>query len=64
MKKYFRQILRFFIIFLFTFLFVKLISSFKKEATINKLTKSIKLVDTKVVSLEKNDLQVPVYGFF
>ena len=62
MKKYFRQILRFFIIFLVTFLFIKLISSFKKETTINKLTKSIKLVDTKVVSLEENNLYVPVYG--
>ena len=62
MKDYTRIVIRFLFIFLFTFLFVKLISSFKQETSINKLTKSIKLVDTKVVSLEKNDLQVPVYG--
>ena len=62
MKDYTRIVIRFLFIFLFTFLFVKLISSFKQETTINKLTKSIKLVDTKIVSLEKNNLQVPVYG--
>ena len=62
MKDYKRIVLRFFFIFLITFLFVKLISSFKQETSINKLTKSIKLVNKKIVVLEDNEMRVPVYG--
>ena len=62
MKDYTRIVIRFLFIFLFTFLFIKLISSFKQETSINKLTKSIKLVTQKIVVLGDNEMRVPVYG--
>ena len=62
MKKYKRSLVRLFVILFSTFLFFKLIMSFKQENSINKLTKSTKLVNQETVKLEENQIFVPVYG--
>ena len=36
--------------------------SFKKDNSINELTQSVRLISTKVVKLETNNISVPVYG--
>ena len=36
--------------------------SFKKDNSINELTESIRLINTKVVKLETNKISIPVYG--
>ncbi len=62
MKKYNRSIIRLAIILFSTFLFFKLIMSFKQDNSINKLTKSTKLINQKIVKLEENEIFVPIYG--
>ena len=57
-----RKIIRALVIIFASFLFVKLIMSFKKDTSINKLTESIRLVSVENVKLESNKITVPVYG--
>ena len=57
-----RKILRALLIILVSFLFIRLLISFKKENSINKLTESIRLVNTEIVNLDSNKIAVPVYG--
>ena len=62
MKEKRRKIIRVLLIIISTFLFIKLIMSFKKDTSINQLTDSKRLVSTEIVKLESNILSVPVYG--
>ena len=57
-----RKTIRALIIIIVSFLFIKLIMSFKKDNTINELEKHNRLVNSKVVKLESNRISVPVYG--
>ena len=57
-----RKILRALLIVFASFLFVKLIMSFKKDTSINELTESKRLISSEIVKLENNKITVPVYG--
>ena len=57
-----RKIIRAVVIIFASFLLVKLIMSFKKDTSINKLTESTRLVSVENVKLESNKITVPVYG--
>ena len=57
-----KKIIRAAVIIFASFLFVKLIMSFKKDTSINKLTESTRLVSVENVKLESNKITVPVYG--
>ena len=62
MKEKRRKIIRGLLIIFSSFLFVKLIMSFKKDTSINKLTESKRLVNTEIVKLENNIIYIPIYG--
>ena len=62
MQEYKRQIIRALLIILVSFLFIKLIMSFKKDTSINELTESTRLISTEIVKLESNKISVPIYG--
>ena len=57
-----RKIIRALFIILASFLFIKLIMSFKKDTSINELTESKRLISTEIVNLKSNKISVPVYG--
>ena len=57
-----RKIIRALLIILASFLFIKLIMSFKKDTSINELNESKRLINTEIVNLESNKISVPVYG--
>ena len=57
-----RQIIRGLLIIFTSFLFVKLIMSFKKDTSINELSESKRLISSEIVKLESNMISVPVYG--
>ena len=57
-----RKIIRALLIILGSFLFIKLIMSFKKDTSINELTESKRLISTQIVKLKSNKISVPVYG--
>ena len=57
-----RKIIRGILIIFASFLFIKLIMSFKKDTSINELTASKRLVSTEIVKLDKNKISVPIYG--
>ena len=57
-----RKILRALLIVFASFLFVKLIMSFKKDTSINELTESKRLISSEIVKLDNNKITVPVYG--
>lgn len=57
-----RKILRAAVIVIVSFLFIKLIMSFKQDNNINQLTESKKLVSTQVVTLSNNEILIPVSG--
>ena len=57
-----RKIIRGILIIFASFLFIKLIMSFKKDTSINELTASKRLVSTEIVKLDKNEISVPIYG--
>ena len=62
MKENKRKIIRNLLIILIAFLLVKFIMSFKQENVINTLTKTQKLVSTKIVKLSDNIVKIPVSG--
>ena len=57
-----RKIIRGLLIIFASFLFVKLIMSFKKDTSINELSESKRLISSEIVKLESNMISVPVYG--
>ena len=57
-----RKIIRALLIIFGSFLFIKLIMSFKKDTSINKLTESKRLISTQIVKLKSNKISIPVYG--
>ncbi len=57
-----RKIIRICLILFFSFLFIKLILSFKKDTSINKLTESTRLVNSRIIKLKSNKIHVPIYG--
>ena len=62
MQEYKRKTIRALLIILVSFLFIKLIMSFKKDTSINELTESTRLISTEIVKLESNKISVPIYG--
>ena len=57
-----RKIIRGSIIIVASFLFVKLIMSFKKDSSINELTQYNRLISSEIVKLDSNEISVPIYG--
>ena len=57
-----RQIIRVLLIIFISFLFIKLIMSFKKETSINELTESKRLINSEIVKLQSNKISIPIYG--
>ena len=62
MQEYKRKIIRGLLIIFASFLFIKLIMSFKKDTSINELTASNRLVSSQIVKLDINRISVPIYG--
>ena len=57
-----RKIIRALLIILAAYIVIKIIMSFKLDNSINTLTESTKLVNTKTVILTNNQIKIPVYG--
>jgi len=62
MKENKRKIIRALVIIMAAFLLIKLIMSFKPDNSINKLTKSTKLINTEIITLSNNTIKIPVNG--